>query len=163
MFRILFFDPGPKIIDTSLNYKKITNFDGMRQESFMLGHEFNWLSWSGLRHYPDDVLTKSFHIFIEFPYLNMEITSSGSVGLFLSGINYPAIDVNIDMYLLVFDLNPMTISASSSLPKYASKSSTKISKVLLSPLAIYCLIKKIFTNWIPYFLFPYYGSKLFML
>jgi len=38
----------------------------MRQESFMLGHEFNWLSWSGLRHYPDDVLTKFFHIFIEF-------------------------------------------------------------------------------------------------
>lgn len=77
----------------------------------MLGHEFNWLSWSGLRHYPDDVLTKFFHIFIEFPYLNIEITSSGSVGLFLSGINYPAIDVNIDMYLLVFDLNPMTMSA----------------------------------------------------
>lgn len=76
----------------------------------------------------------------------MEITSSGSVGLFLSGINYPAIDVNIDMYLLVFDLNPMTISASSSLPKYASKSSTKISNVFLSPLAIYCWIKKIFTN-----------------
>ena len=62
------------MIEISLNYGKITNFDDKKWEFFNLGHDFSQLPRSGFKYYPYDALQEFFHIFIEFPFFSIEST-----------------------------------------------------------------------------------------